>query len=240
MLWHLSGEDLTLRFDFLSEGALVVPDADSISLTLRDHQGALIAPYNPELHPSAGTSLEVVISGASNTLALADTVESRFVTLTYRVNGVPRTIRNNYKISEFLPISATPVDVRNLLGLIEDELPDDEVDLYQAYYQLLMDNAGLSAALGATTVANLLANRAIALQAALLLAPGLPARFGQRSTSADQEFTRFANLKVDELVEKLEAELETTLAEMAAPGEVEVVSPTRFLIAPRTDPITGA
>lgn len=240
MLWHLSGEDLTLRFDFMVDGALVVPDAASIQLTVRGHAGVPVSPFDPQDYPSVGTSLEVTIPGAANTLTAPDTFESRFVILNFRYNGAVQVRRHSYRVSEFLPISATPADVANLLGLVEDELPEADVDLYQAYYQILMGTPELATALTTTSVANLLANRAIALQAALLLAPGLPARFAQSTTSADREFTRFSNLKVAEIIEKLEEELDSALADMLTPGAVEVVAPTLFIIAARTDPVTGA
>ena len=240
LAWVLTGSDLTTKVDFQVGGALVIPDPGSVYLTIRDNAGAPIAPYNNQPQTVTGTYLELVIPALVNTPATPGVLESRYLLVAFTYEGRPYTLRQSYRLSPFLTMTVSEDSVRSYLGLMPEELENGEIDLYGAYYELLGRVSSLATLLQAGTAQSLRANKAIALQAAILLAPSLPARYAQRVVDADSEFARATKFDPNELVDKLEAELDDLINDLTALDPAAVTNPTRFLVGTRTDPITGA
>ena len=238
--WVLSGSDLTYKAEFLVEGVPIVPDAGSVYLTIRDNAGSAIAPYIDQAKTVTSTQLELTIPGLVNSPATPGVLEARYVILKYLYEGRPYNQQRSYRLTPFLTFSVTEGDVRKHLGMLPEELEDQEVDLYQAYYELQTWVPSLSTLLQAGTVTSLRANDAIAIMAAILLATSLVARYAQRTVSADSELTRATKFDPKELVAELEAKLDDLINQLTASDPTLVTNPTRFLVGTRTDPITGA
>jgi hypothetical protein len=238
--WVITGSDLTYKVEFQANGTPVVPDPGSVFLTIRDNAGAGISPYVNQAQTVNTTQLELTIPGLVNTPAVPGALESRYILLSYLYGGRPYSIRQSYRLTPFLTFSADEAAVRKHLGMLPEELEDYEIDLNQAYYELASTITGLEALLQAGDLTSLRANDALAIQAALLIATSLAARYGQRVASADSEFARVTGFDPDAIVARLEARLAELVNQLTASDPDTVTNPTRFLVGTRTDPITGA
>lgn len=238
--WVIAGSDLTYKVDFFVGGALVAPDPGSVYLTIRDNAGNGIAPYIHQAQVVTGTQLDLTIPGLVNTPVVSGKLESRFVIVEFLYQGRPYAVRQTYRLTPFITFSADEATVRKHLGMMPEELEDFEIDLYQAYYELLTEVTALGTILQAGTISALRANDAIAIQAALLIITSLSARYAQKVASADSEFTRATKFDPDKLIADLEARLDDLINELTAADPDAVTAPTLFIVTTRTtDPVTG-
>lgn len=238
--WVIAGSDLTYKVDFFAGGALVTPDPGSVYLTIRDNAGLGIAPYIHQAQVVTGTQLDLTIPGLVNTPVVPGTLETRFVIVEFLYQGRPYAVRQTYRLTPFIPFSADEATVRKHLGMMPEELEDFEIDLYQAYYELLTRVTALGTILQSGAVSALRANDALAIQAALLIITSLVARYAQRTASADSEFTRATKFDPEQLVADLQARLDDLVNELTAADPTAVTSPALFIITTRTtDPVTG-
>lgn len=239
--WVIAGSDLTYKVDFFVGGSLVEPDPGSVYLTIRDNAGNGIAPYVHQAQVVTGTQLDLNIPGLVNTPVVSGTLEARFVIVEFLYQGRPYAVRQTYRLTPFLLFSADEATVRKHLGLMPEELEDFEIDLYQAYYELLTRVPALGTILQAGAVSALRANDALAIQAALLIMASLSARYAQKVSSADSEFSRATKFDPDRLIADLMASLDTLVNDLTAVDPTAVNTPTLFLVTTRTtDPVTGA
>ena len=238
--WVIAGSDLTYKVDFFAGGALVAPDPGSVYLTIRDNAGNGIAPYIHQAQVVTGTQLDLTIPGLVNTPVVPGTLETRFVIVEFLYQGRPYAVRQTYRLTPFIPFSADEATVRKHLGMMPEELEDFEIDLYQAYYELLTRVTALGTILQSGAVSALRANDALAIQAALLIITSLVARYAQRTASADSEFSRTSKFDPEQLVADLQARLDDLVNELTAADPTAVTVPTLFIVTTRTtDPVTG-
>lgn len=236
--WQTSGSSISVYVEFRKDGEFVIPDSNSIYLTIRGNNGVAIGGYNKVLQSNPGLSTWLLtVSGIVNTVVSG--IESRYVLLEFTNGGVPCTFVCNYKLSPFLPILATPADVRNLLGVRDTELPDSEVDLYEAYFYLLRSNPLLASALVSTTDQSLHANKAIALQAALSMLPSMPVRAMKEESLSNAGQIR-ANIDWELLRASLEGDLGNSLGNMVLTTSVPFTYTPLFAVVTPTDPVTNA
>ena len=233
-MWFFAGENVTLNFDFKVDGEFVVPT--SASYTLRNHAGLAVG--GAVNLTGLTTSRSIEIAASNNTLANGALYENRYVLVTFVHNGRSHTVVQPYKITSFVPIAATPTDVRRLTGLAENELPDAEIDILSAYFQLF-DSFGtdFSGQLTATTFKNRQANEAIALQAAVDVAVSFPLRVPVSARSEDSQFARVATLDFAAMELELRRKLQQALTAVIS---VEETTVEVFSVATPTDPVTGA
>lgn len=233
-MWFFAGESVTLNFDFKVDGEFVVPS--SASYTFRNHLG--VETGSPISLSNLTTSASIQIPAESNTLGAGALYENRYVLVNFSHGGRSYKLVQPYKITSFVPIVTVPGDVRRLTGLTENELPDAEIDILSAYFQLF-DSFGtdFSNQLVSTTFRNRQANEAIALQAAVDVASSFPLRVPVSARSEDSQFSRIANLDFTEMHLELRRRLQQTLTSVIAVDEtlIEV-----FSVATPTDPVTGA
>jgi hypothetical protein len=122
--------------------------------------------------------------------------EMRDLSWSFEVDGVPTTGQLRYTVEKVVPVPASTEGVRQLLGLPEHNLSDDEISLVEAYWDFL-DEAGLTEI--TATGANLRkVGRAVEALAALRLFPTMHSRLAQKETSGTDSFTRF-DINWDEL-----------------------------------------
>lgn len=233
-MWFFAGENVTLNFDFKVDGEFVVPT--SASYALRNHLGVQVG--NLVTLTDLTTSASIQILAANNTIATGALYENRYVLVMFSHNGRTHTLVQPYKIAAFVPIASTPADVRRLTGLTENELPDAEIDIMSAYFQLF-DSFGtdFSSHLTATTFKNRQANEAIALQAAIDVASSFPLRVPVSARSEDSQFARIAGLDFAAMELELRRKLQQALTAVIS---VEETTVEVFSVATPTDPVTGA
>lgn len=237
-MWHLTDTAVTIRLEFLVGGVPIIPDPDSVKVTLRGADGAVLS--GPTAFLAPGTYLDYTVSAGDNTPAVAGTLETRFVHGFFTYQGFPHTVRFNYRLSPFIPMTCTEDTVRGLLGMTQDELEDSDIDLFQGYYTLLVKVPGLPNQLVSGDATALAANDAIAVQAALLKAESIASRFSSSQEEADSKFARLSKFDPYRLVQELSGKLEALVSDLAGTTSY-AAAPTLFVVAARTtDPITGA
>lgn len=242
-MWTTAGEAFTYHFDFTFNGQYVQPDAGSVKLTLRGPNGNPLVGWDHAVQPDPTTTgIDVTIPAEHNALDAGSAFETRWLTVDYLYQGKVCKIPFSYRLTPFLPITATPEGVRHRLGVTERELPTPYIDLTEAYHRLLPTYPeALPAALTGSGLANLAANAAIEIRAALDQMPSLPGRMLQSQSQDNAEFQR---MKVDFalLTTTLENQLAFELVTMAAAlnGAVTETTLSSLMLTLPTDPITGA
>ena len=237
--WKLANVATKIYVEFKKDGEFVIPDAGSILLTIRGNSGAAIGGYNGvQLADVTGTTLLYTVQASVN-LIPENTTESRYVSVSYTSDGVPLTFNFNYRLSGFLPITVQPQDVRNILGVRDLEVRDEDVDLHEAYFDLLRTNSTLSEALTSVTGRANYANRAIALKSALTLLPSMPVRALKEDALNNATQIR-ATIDWEALKVQLEDELSKALENLAVDVEPETSLPVLFALVTPTDPVTNA
>lgn len=236
MDWTTAGKASTIRFDIQAYDEPAVPDAGSLKLTIRDNSGEIIAPYDDlALDDTIIDSVTVSIPASVNTIG-AYLFESRYVGLSYTVEGVPYGEQKVYRLTPFLPIQATKEDVRSHLGADAREVPDADIDLVESYFLLVSEQGdGFKTALTSATMTGIQANKCIALHAAIKLLPALPAKLRQMEQFDNSEFQR---MKVDfaRLRQDLEVQLDENLREvMGTTTSLKIL----LMVSNPADVITG-
>lgn len=237
MQYVFSGDDATITVPLIVDGEYVVPDLNSVFYTLRGNDGSVILGNQAVVTDANTTEVHIAIAGAHNTKGL--TVENRFLILLFKVNNKQYRISKSYRVVDFIAMTASESDVRDLLGLHGGELPDSSIDLIGAYFSLKADLGGtvLDDALEAGDETAFAANNAIAIKAALEILPSARVRASQRERFDSSETWRFAEIDWD----KIERELRDALAlEISTITGEEFEPPVLFTLSTRTDPFTGA
>jgi hypothetical protein len=228
-----------ISFPIVIDGNFQPPDVGSVSYTLFDNAGAAVAGHTNVNVTVDGvqTTVNVTIAGAQNGKTLI--TEYRSVVLSFQVGTVPYALTQRYIITDFLPHAVTQDDVRGLLGVSHEELPDHNIDLVAAYFELgnSVGLSGLSAALGAGGRTAHVANRGVAAQAALLALPGLKLRINQMEKSDADSFQRFAKIDWQQIADDLAA-LVTAASDVVNPADTE--NGTYITVNTPIDPVTGA
>ena len=238
----LSSTPVTLWVDFEAPQGLVIADVGSVNYSLYDGTGTpitLAQVLTPEVE---ATGVTIPIPAIHQVIAPSHSFERRQVVVNYRSGGQSYQRRLVYRVVELPRHSATPADVRTYLALNEDELRDDESDLFSAVLHLeaLIGKQTLDTALASGTLDEIRATRAVVLCAAQLLFPSLRYRIAQAKTDGTLKFERLKDTAAfDGLVaETADALLTTALGFGYTPVDTGV--PVILLLGTlSTDPITG-
>lgn len=238
----LSSTPVTLWVDFEAPQGLVIPDVGSTRYSLYDGAGVPLA-VDQALTPEAeATGVAISISAIHQVIAPERSFERRQVVVTWVAGGQSYQKRLGYRITELPAHSVTPADVRAYLGINEDELRDDEVDLFAAGLALedLIGKDLLHQAFSSGTLLEIRATRAVVLTAAQLLFPSLRYRIAQSKTDGTLKFERLKDADAFAgLVDATASELTGIAGEL---GYVppDTGAPPIILFGTRTtDPITG-
>lgn len=239
MINFTAGENVSIVVPFTLDGEYVSPDANSVTYSLRDNAGALISTATDIAATLAAGATETVITLASTLNAKTLLTEKRTLVVKFAVNAHPQTVVVPYRLNDWLNIAVTAEDVRGHIGLTRAELPDDEVDLYNAFYLLedLMGAGVMSTALASGTILAQFANDALIFKAAHDLIPSMPARVLRKEGSGTTSFERFSHFDFDALHDKIAAFLDEAMARIS--GQPSTF-PSLVVAGNRTDPVTNA
>lgn len=240
----VSSTPVTLWVDFEAPQGLVIPDAGSVSYSLYDGQGVPLT-VDEALTPEAdATGVSIKIPAISNVIAPDRFFERRTALVSWTANGRGYSARSGYRITELPNYGVVPADVRTYLALNEDELRDDEIDLFTAYVVLagVIGKDRLDEALGAGTLVEVRASRAVMLTAATALFPSLRYRIAQAKTDGTLKFERLKDASAfDGLVGATADELRQITEELTGDTTASEVVPFFLgLSTNTTDPVTGA
>ena len=238
MLNFTADDSVTILVPFLVDSEYVVPDTGSVTFSLRDNNGSLVV-TDQALTPTA-TEIAVTIPSQYNAKALP--TELRTLIVKYTVGTAPYQVTVPYRLNAWLNIGVTPAEVRKHLGLSTTELPDADVDFYDAYYLLDAQLAGMgspatmAAALSSGTLNAKYANDALIYKAAFDLLPSLPERLLRREQAGTMSSERFGNYDFGALHDQLTDLLEDTLTNIT---NIQSTFPPLLVVGRRLDIIKG-
>ncbi|KQS75030.1 hypothetical protein ASG32_08005 [Methylobacterium sp. Leaf361] len=235
---------MTLWVDFEAPQGLVIPDVGSVSYSLYDGQGVPLV-VDQALTPEAdATGVSIQVLAINNVIAPDRYFERRTALVSWVADGRGYTARAGYRIIDLPNYGVMPVDVRTYLALNEDELRDDEVDLFTAYLTLAsaVGKDRLDAALSAGTLVEVRASRAVMLTAATALFPSLRYRIAQAKTDGTLKFERLKDAAAfDGLVAATADELRQITQDLTGDTSAADALPTLLALTTiTTDPVTGA
>lgn len=238
---HLAGKASPLYVEFQQEGEFVIPDVGSVFLTIRNTTGLVLAGYDALAIPGVILStFTYAVPQAVNVIGVVD-FETRYVRFDFRCAGKPLVMEQVYQLSNFVPLTATPAEVRSLFGARDRELPDSDIDLLGGYFALRAKypTEMVTALTGVTTAQD--ANRAVVLTTGLQLFPSIPSRILKEEGLNNATQIR-ASIDWETLHRQLLAELGVVLGRLQAEASVSVVAlPTPLLVLTNPiDPVTNA
>jgi hypothetical protein len=209
MLTGLADLAFAVNIEFTSRGELVIPDTGSATFTLYDNLGVPVTGQIDEAISLGAADTITAINIAAGYNAIATEVEYRRVVVTYLVDGATHYVTVPYLLSEVFPYTTTKAEVRVELGLSDFELPDEDINLPEAFMALRYrcDDGLLLTGLQSGAYLAMVSNRAVALQAAVNLMPSLLLRALQARESDGSKVSRLRTMNFDKVGDKLRAEL---------------------------------
>lgn len=190
----LSGKDVNLTFRYGNDQTPVIPTQTTVSYTVLDHSGDSISGLEdvPVTTGPADFQSTITIPAVNNTIDLLKDFERRTVLIEFESNGKSFTQTESYRLLSLPKYTATPADVRSFLGVNEEELPDEDVDMYAAYLLAAEDFTPvvLDAALQSGTINEVYANDCIAMQAVFSVIQSLKNRVAQSEKNGIMGFDR--------------------------------------------------
>lgn len=239
----ISNEDSQIAVNLICNGDFVVPDDSLYSYKIMKNSGEVVYSEDalevPEDHKDW---VSIPISADQNILPEGVLFEDRYIVILFTYKGNTVRLKTPYRLIEEPYFTASVKDVRNIFGINDGELSDDELDMTEVYLTMY-GNLGeeFAEALKSGNKSNFRANRAIAIQAALNIFNSLRLRVAESEKSGTNTFLR--NLKIvdwDALKNDLEEELSGILEDITGESELYVDNYTPFSLGARSpDAVTG-
>jgi len=231
-MWHLADQDTSILINYKVDGDFIVPTSASYRVLSSD--GSVIVSAN--LLATSSTEL-VTIPLAYNGLAGSNEYEDRFFEFTFFHDGKPHRKMIPYHLAAFIPLTATPADVRSAIGLDTQELPDNDVDMLKAYFSLRWQNGdSFKTALTSGGQQAAAANEAVMLKAALTICDSLEMRALIVVRAEDSQVQRSSKIDFSKIGNRISQRLATALD--TATG-TNVVIPNLFALSDPEDPFSG-
>jgi len=187
--------------------------------------------------PSLASTELITIPAVYNSLTGDAEYEDRFFELDFYHNSKPHRKLIPYHLVEFLPLTATPADVRSALGLDVQELPDQDVDLIRSYFALRWQNGDVfKTALLSGGQQGAATNEAVMLKAALTICDSISMRALIVVRAEDSQVQRSTKIDFNQLANRISQRLATALDTVT---QTAVVIPTLFALSSPDDPFTG-
>lgn len=220
---------VSIVLEFRLGGLIVTPDEGSVTYSVRSTSESLISEKSL---PAWDTAIDIP---AEHHAKASDELSSpRFVDISFMEDSVPRSVSWSYVLVEQLPLTVTPDNIRDILGVSALELPDESINFYGTYRKLT-DSLDLNIFEDASL--NYEANELIKYREAYDQARKLQFKVLQRIRIDDQEKHRDMKMRLGDLVQVLEEEY--AVASTVFEGSEDSTPLVQFGSG-RTDPITGA
>ena len=130
----LPGTDVSVRVMFEGLGQPKVPDTGTVSWTLRGDAGDIVLVDQPLSPGPASSSVIVTVPAVHN--AIVARYEKRTLITKFSSGGIPYTVSMRYRLVPFLNLEIGPENIRKFVGVNPRELPDNEIDLTRAYFDI--------------------------------------------------------------------------------------------------------
>lgn len=235
----LVGTDASFRVEFTGPVGTLPADAGSVKWSLFDNSGAAFGEATTLANPEGATSVSIEVDAEQHTIDSARRFEARTLITRWKSNGQSYADRLSYRVIPMLNHAVTPDDVRAVLGLNEDELQDNEIDITAAYFSF-EDSAGQTAladALASGAHITTHANRGIIAEAALAVFPSLRIRVGQTQTNGELRYERFRTTPEFDKIERMLRDMRSEALDLISDGVV--VNPSMLVLTSPADVITG-
>lgn len=243
-VYAIANEAITIPVDFILGGEFVTPDDYTYSYKLIDNKQTVLQSEENVIIPEEGLKDRALIKveASSNNKLPEKVFEDRYIIITFTSGGNPVRIKSPYRIVDEYFYTASVQDVRNVFGINESELGDDEVDLVETYLeaQISLGEPFMEAILDSGKP-NFRANRILVLRQALKVFPSLRLRIAESESSGTNSFLRnLKNIDWDELKSNLENELAALEEDLTGESEEVIDNYDPFYVGPQSpDVITG-
>lgn len=251
MQYTYKDEDFIYAFDFKVGNKFVFPDEGVFSYKVRSIDGTVLLQGEEELDPifdsDGEVSKTVYPNFGSITIPAEDNAlenpyfDSRIVEISYMYDGKPQLIKDSYRITDFYYFTAKPKDVRDYLGLNVGELPDEDIDLNDIYFQLVQKlGSKFTEALNTSGIPSIRANRLIVLKGVVQVLPSARLRVNQEENDGSSKFLRYLNkIDWDGLLANALAEIEDLENNLTGEEIVSLADYSPFYLGAVKDAITG-
>lgn len=239
----INNESALISVDLVQGGQYVTPDDSLFSFKIINSSNEII--YSQEaISVGEDTKDRAIINIPSeyNTLSEGALFEDRFVIVSFMYKAGQVRLKKAYRLINEPNFTTTVNDVRNIYGINEGELPDEDLDMTEIYLTMLAANGeSFAEALKSNTRANFRANRAIALQAALNIFTSLRLRVAESEKSGTNTFLRnLRNIDWEALRAELENELTGLIEDITGEAVNYVDNYSPIVLGSRSpDAITG-
>lgn len=228
------------KANFVVEGRAVTPT--SATITLKNNTGAVVGGIEDEpLVIDTDATYSIFTVGASDNVPTLD-YEIRTFTINFEYEGKDYVFNESYILRQIYFTAVTPDDVRALVGMSSDELPDASIDINGAYERVkaAVTGASLDNIFSSGSALISTARLAIMLAAALYGMKAFELSVMQSEQADNTLYKRFNSMDFTGIVDRLERDLAIAIATLngVALGATDVV--TVFQVATGTDPVTGS
>lgn len=246
MQYAIADENNTIPVDLMVGDQYVSPDDLLYSYKIIDNKNNILDSEQDVSIPEDATLKDRVLIATNpdvNKLEEDSVFGDRFIIVTFNYQNSPVRIRSQYRIIKDLFYKADVASVRNVFGINESELSDDEFDMNDIYIQAYMDlGEAFEEAILSTGKGNYRANRILTLRAALSIFSAIRLRIAESQSSGTNTFLRnLKNIDWDALKDDLENELADLENDILGESGDVVDNYTPFAFGSRTpDVITGS
>ena len=225
---------------FRVSGVAVTPDDGEAYFSLYDRNlNVILDMHNVHRTGISGSETWFEIDSQYNNLEDGLVTSNFYLNVFFKVGGFSHNIRVPYRVIKNIPMTVEPSDVRSLLGVDSDELPDSDIDIFSSY--LMIHNEYGQRFDDSLTIGgnrSYLANKAISLLTAIELIPSLEMRVLQDAEVEGGSFRRFSDFDVEELRERLSQAYAQSIS--FALGESDEVVSDYLLLTTPTNIFPGA
>ena len=232
-----------IRVPLMKGGEYIsLKDKDKASYTIMNADGDIVGGINDESYPIKGeiSELEIQIPMEATKIPEGKQSDSRFILVTYVLNGKENVIRKAFNVIKFVPYTVNESDVYAVLGVTEQHVSQESMDIF-GNYLLLVEEIGpnFTEWLKSGDVKAVRANRAILLKTAISLRAAIMLGVPKTETDNVVSQTRFefSVEDFDTLFKNMTDELSEIKAEIS--GESSDYEVAAFVLPALTDPFTG-
>lgn len=231
-----AGASYPYRVNYTVNGELVIPSAATITVQKQD--GTYADGINGVTLSHTTTSTTYNISSAANVKTLP--YELRYVLVKYTYAGIEYTQRDVYTLKDSILLPVTPEDVRIMVAMTSEELPDENIDLFLAYSEFseaVGEAANIDTLLAGGSALTPTIMRGITAQAALNSCIMLEFMIYQSEQADNTIYNRFSKVDFEMMLARLRGIVADSIVGVNGATITDV---TIFTVFTGTDPVTGA
>jgi hypothetical protein len=203
-----------------------VPDFGTVSVSLKDHEGVEV--HSMDVPFDADYSIPQDILNVSS----GDILSFFKLTVKFTSENRQRIYTDIVRVHNDFMITSTPANLRNLLGLYEEELPDTEIDFIYSFNELV-DEIGLEL----LEDTNARVNKLILLHEAVRHLPALGLKTLKSNEIDDTKKSRLSNINIKAVQDSITSQYWAHKLTFETVDDFPQDPLLEFIT--RTDPFTG-